>query len=98
VCLKGPTPPAAGQFRSGRSPVPGPEEAAASFGCMAALEIAACRRLCSWTGTGELLGGERLFRCAGCGSEWVSSEPWTPIDHTGEVPEPVQAERRRGGG
>ncbi|HEX6878244.1 MAG TPA: hypothetical protein VF165_21480 [Nocardioidaceae bacterium] len=62
------------------------------------LEIAACRRLCSWDRSGTLLDGEPLFACSGCGSEWVPSEPWTPIDHTGEVPEGVQAERRRGRG
>jgi hypothetical protein len=62
------------------------------------LEIAACRRVCSWHGTGTEYDGEPLFRCAGCGSEWVVSQPWTPIDHTGVVPEAVQAERRRGRG
>ncbi len=61
------------------------------------LEIAACRQLCSWHGTGEHLDGERLFACAGCGSEWVVSEPWTPIDWTGTVPEPVQEARRTRG-
>ena len=61
------------------------------------LEIAACRQLCSWQGTGEHLDGERLFACAGCGSEWVVSEPWTPIDWTGTVPEPVQEARRTRG-
>jgi hypothetical protein len=65
---------------------------------MAALGIAACRQLCAWSDTGHVLEGEPLFRCAGCGSEWVPSEPWTPIDHTGEVPAAVQAERRRGRG
>jgi hypothetical protein len=62
------------------------------------LEIAACRRLCSWHDTGDLLDEERLFRCSGCGSEWVASQAWTPVDHTGVVPEPVQDERRRGRG
>jgi hypothetical protein len=62
------------------------------------LEIAACRRLCSWHDTGERPAGERLFACTGCGSEWVASQAWTPIDHTGVVPEEVQAERRRGRG
>jgi hypothetical protein len=65
---------------------------------MTRLEIAACRRLCSWGPTERSLGGETLFACSGCGSEWVASEPWTPIDHTGVVPEAVQAERRRGRG
>ncbi|HSE54563.1 MAG: hypothetical protein ACM3XQ_04830 [Nocardioidaceae bacterium] len=60
------------------------------------LTIAACRRLCSWGETEKDLDGERLFSCSGCGSEWVASEGWTPVDHTGVVPEAVQAERRRG--
>ncbi len=62
------------------------------------LEIAACRSLCRWAPTDSLLEGERLFACDGCGSEWVASEPWTPIDRTGSVPDAVQSERRRGGG
>ena len=47
------------------------------------LEIAACRSECSWQETDATLDGERVFACAGCGSEWVASEPWTPIDWTG---------------
>ncbi len=63
------------------------------------LEIAACRSLCQWDDTGERLDGERLFACQGCGSEWVPSQEWTPVDYTGAVPEPVAEVRRaRGGG
>jgi hypothetical protein len=63
------------------------------------LEIAACRALCSWRLTGSRLDDEDLFACAGCGSEWVPSQPWTPIDHTGTVPAAVaQARRTRGRG
>lgn len=58
------------------------------------LAISACRSECAWHDTGELLAGERLFACAGCGSEWVPSEPWTPIDWTGSVPTAVQEVRR----
>ncbi|NUR05707.1 MAG: hypothetical protein HOQ45_01695 [Nocardioidaceae bacterium] len=61
------------------------------------MRIAGCQALCAWRGTGEELGGERMFACAGCGSEWVPSEPWTPVDHTGEVPQAVQDERRTRG-
>jgi hypothetical protein len=64
----------------------------------APLQISACRRLCRWEGSDDDRSGEKVFRCAGCGSEWVASEPWTPIDHSGVVPEPVQAARRRGRG
>ena len=61
------------------------------------LEIAGCRQECSWAATGARLAGERLFACAGCGSEWVATEPWTPVDWTGVVPEAVQDERRTRG-
>ena len=61
------------------------------------LRIAGCQALCAWHDTAEKLGGERLFACAGCGSEWVPSEPWTPVEHTGEVPQAVQDERRTRG-
>ncbi len=64
----------------------------------APLKISACRRLCHWSATADARAGEQVFRCGGCGSEWVASEPWTPIDHTGVVPEQVQAVRRRGRG
>jgi hypothetical protein len=61
------------------------------------LEIAACQSRCSWAETGQTLDGEALFACAGCGSEWVASEPWTPIDWTGAVPDAVQTARRTRG-
>ncbi|MEO5711278.1 MAG: hypothetical protein ABIQ59_15830 [Nocardioidaceae bacterium] len=61
------------------------------------LEIAGCRQECGWQATGEYLADERLFACAGCGSEWVASEPWTPVDWAGGVPTPVQDERRARG-
>lgn len=57
------------------------------------LEISPCQSACSWSQTGEHLAGERLFACAACGSEWVPSEPWTPVDWEGYVPEAVQRER-----
>ncbi len=57
------------------------------------LEIADCRKLCGWRDTGHDLGGEPLFACSGCGSEWVPSQAWTPVDYTGEVPRPVAEAR-----
>lgn len=65
-------------------------------GMTRSLEISACRSSCSWDRTGEALDREALFRCAGCGSEWVASELWTPMDHTGHIPDAVQRERSRG--
>ena len=66
------------------------------------LEVAACRSVCVWHVTDERLDGEELFACEGCGSEWLPSEPWTPIDWTGAVPALVQRAREaraaRGGG
>ena len=63
------------------------------------LVIAGCRRLCGWQETGRQLDGEPLFACSGCGSEWVPSQPWTPIDYEGVVPAPVaEARRTRGRG
>jgi hypothetical protein len=61
------------------------------------LESAGCRAECSWHDTGARLAGERLFTCAGCGSEWVPSEQWTPVDHTGVVPAQVAEVRRTRG-
>lgn len=58
------------------------------------LRIAGCRALCGWSSTGDLLDGEPLFSCSGCGSEWVPSQPWTPVDYTGLVPDPVAGARR----
>jgi hypothetical protein len=58
------------------------------------LVIAGCRSECVWDATGDVLAGERLFACAGCGSEWVRTQDWTPMDWHGEVPEAVLAERR----
>jgi hypothetical protein len=40
-----------------------------------------------------------VFTCVGCGSEWLRSELWTPIDADGHVPREITAElaRRRCG-
>lgn len=57
------------------------------------LAVTGCQQECSWGPTGDRLAGDTLFACAACGSEWVRSEEWTPIDWQGEVPEAVVAER-----
>lgn len=57
------------------------------------LVIEPCQSACSWSATGEDLGGAALFACAACGSEWVRSEPWTPVDWQGYVPDAVREER-----
>lgn len=57
------------------------------------LGVNPCRRECRWSASGEAIDGLPVFACASCGSEWVASEPWTPADWTGAVPDAVQAER-----
>jgi len=59
-----------------------------------------CQSICVWRRTGarwydERVGELSVFSCAGCGSEWVRTEPWTPIDVTGQVPAAVAVERAR---
>ncbi len=64
-----------------------------------ALQTWPCQSVCGWRSTGEVWAAPpqeaelAVFKCQGCGSEWVRTEPWTPIDATGVVPEEVAAER-----
>jgi hypothetical protein len=60
------------------------------------LAISPCLSLCDWTATGARTEGAALFRCGGCGSEWVRSERWTPRQHDGTVPPAVLEELQRG--
>ena len=62
------------------------------------LEIAACRSSCRWEQTEERIEREQVYACKVCGSEWVASQLWTPIDSNGVIPEAVHEERRRGRG
>ena len=57
------------------------------------LAIWPCQARCSWSPTPDELGGHRLFACSACGSEWVASEAWTPVDWQGLVPDTVREER-----
>ncbi|MBA3233377.1 MAG: hypothetical protein H0T17_05465 [Propionibacteriales bacterium] len=57
-----------------------------------------CRSICVWAATGEVWSDDthrdlRVFACQGCGSEWVRTEPWTPVDADGVVPEEIRTER-----
>ena len=51
-----------------------------------------CRSLCHWAATGGTHDGMALFACAGCGSEWVRSEPWAPRQADGTWPPGVREE------
>ncbi len=63
---------------------------------MPKLATAACLQLCRWLpAAGESLDGLPLFRCRGCGSEWVSTEEWTPVDADGGQHGSLQAELAR---
>ncbi|MFY9915524.1 MAG: hypothetical protein WAK18_12705 [Nocardioidaceae bacterium] len=64
------------------------------------LAVWPCRSSCAWRPTGttwSTVTGEELplFACTGCGSQWVRTEAWTPIDAQGSVPSAVAQERRR---
>jgi hypothetical protein len=52
-----------------------------------------CQAECDWAQAGWAAAGRRLFRCAGCGSEWTAAELWTPAQADGTVPPAVAAER-----
>ena len=59
-----------------------------------------CQSICVWEPTGEVwrtttYDDLRVFACRGCGSEWVRTEPWTPVDCSGTVPAGVAEEASR---
>ena len=83
--------------RGGRQAAPVPQNRYI-LGMQRPLKVANCRSLCSWAETGEQLEREKVFGCETCGSEWVASEAWTPIDSSGVIPDAVHEERRRGRG
>lgn len=51
-----------------------------------------CRSLCWWASTGVEHERQPLFACAGCGSQWVRSEPWAPRQADGTWPDGVRDE------
>lgn len=61
-----------------------------------------CQSICRWNPTGEVWldaasAALRVFRCEGCGSEWVRTEAWTPVDVDGHIPPSVAAEHEMDG-
>jgi hypothetical protein len=54
-----------------------------------------CRSLCEWHPTAASIGELPVLACRGCGTQWVRSEPWTPIDADGRIPDAVRAELAR---
>jgi len=51
-----------------------------------------CRSLCCWAITDVEHERQPLFACAGCGSQWVRSEPWAPRQLDGTWPDGVRGE------
>ena len=60
------------------------------------LLVRACRSLCDWALTPARYDDQPVLACRGCGSQWVRSEPWTPAQADGTVPDAVREERQRG--
>jgi hypothetical protein len=62
------------------------------------LTVSPCRTLCDWGPTGDTAGGLPLFACAGCGSEWVRTQGWSPRNADGSWPPGVREELTGGNG
>ncbi len=60
-----------------------------------ALRQEPCQSLCDWTPTGEIRDELPVFACAGCSSEWVRTEGWTPRNLDGSIASAVAGERDR---
>lgn len=61
-----------------------------------ALRQEPCLSLCDWSPTGEVRDGDLVFACAGCTSEWVRTEGWTPRNLDGSIATAVTEEISRG--
>lgn len=57
-----------------------------------ALAIAPCRQLCDWVTVAPAYD-VTMLACAGCGSQWVPSQAWTPVQADGTMPAAVSALR-----
>lgn len=42
-----------------------------------------CQQQCRWRAQSHERGEEPLFACMSCGSQWVPSQPWAPVDADG---------------
>jgi hypothetical protein len=54
----------------------------------------ACNEKCDWQPTDAVRDNRTLFVCAGCASEWISTERWTPQQADGTMSAAVTAERQ----
>lgn len=60
-----------------------------------ALTAHPCRSLCDWQPSRAARRELPLWACTGCGSQWDSSQGWSPRQADGSWPPGVQAELRR---
>lgn len=44
-----------------------------------------CQSKCDWSPSGQTRDDMLVFACAGCGSEWVRTEGWTPRNLDGSI-------------
>lgn len=54
-----------------------------------------CQAKCDWMPTGQMIGGDLVFACAGCRSEWTRREGWTPRNLDGSIAADVTRELTR---
>jgi hypothetical protein len=60
------------------------------------LVVNPCQKQCRWRPAERRHTGERLFHCTSCGSQWVPSQPWAPVDADGSrAPELLAALEQR---
>lgn len=57
-----------------------------------------CDETCEWVATRKERGGERVYVCTGCESEWTRSANFIPKDIDGTVNPEIQAEITPGWG
>lgn len=62
---------------------------------MSDLVVNPCRQQCRWRPTPLVLADERVFGCTSCGSQWVASQPWAPVDVDGSRHPTLTAELAR---
>lgn len=57
-----------------------------------ALKQNPCDETCEWVSTNRVRGGERVYECTGCESEWVRSADFIPKDIDGTINPDIQDE------
>lgn len=87
--------PAAARGVAGRRVRPGAGPRPCKSERMRPLRQNPCQSKCDWTPTGEVIGDDLVFACAGCGSEWTRQQGWTPRNLDGSIADAVAHEVTR---